>query len=236
MHMRRVRLLVTLALASTILAATPAHADPIVVADQFFAGPTPTDVLELNVSLGFGWAQTFTVGIGGELAAIQVLVSKGAAMPDVTAPLLFDVRQTHGGVPADGNLDVLASVVVPPAAVSSSPAFLTVDLTAFAIPVAVGDQLAIVLKSFGPLINTHVNYEWFGDGTCPACGDPTYSRGELFFRLSDTNSWDRDAGDAGFRTFVRTEDVAATPEPATFLLVGAGLVCATRRRFRPGMR
>jgi hypothetical protein len=231
MEKRCVRLVVAFGLTSTIVAATPASADPIVVAnatpvlDQSFEGPSRLDFLGLNVSGAFAWAQTFTVGISGELAAIHVLVS---ASPDATAPLLFDLRQTHSGVPATGNLDVLASVVVPRATVSSSHAFVTVDLSALDVPVTVGDRLAIVLQSPGP----GIHYEWAGDGTCPVCGDPTYARGELFFRLSETDAWRSEPGDAGFRTFVRVGDVAATPEPATFLLLAAGIVGASLRNRR----
>jgi hypothetical protein len=111
--------------------------------------------------------------------------------------------------------------------VSASPTYLNVDLSAFAIPVAVGDQLAIVLRSFGTFGE---DYQWLGDGTCVPCGDPTYARGGLFFRPADTAAWRSEPGDSGFRTFVRPDGVAPTPEPSTLLLLGAGFVYARLRR------
>jgi len=167
------------------------------------------------------WAQTFTVGITGQLTGVDILVQKSAP----TMPLLFDLRTTIAGVPtlADAGGNILASISIPGASVPSPAAYLPLDVTGAGIFVSAGDVLAIVLRSNGAISE----YGWLGtraDG---------YAGGQAWLRL--TGGWGTNVTihELDFNTYVTPAGTGdqTIPEPASLLLLAAGLgVVAWRRR------
>jgi len=165
------------------------------------------------------WAQTFTVGITGQLTGVDILVQKSAP----TMPLLFDLRTTVAGVPTlpDSGANILASLSIPGASVPSPAAYLALDLTGASVFVSTGDVLAIVLRSSGVI----TEYAWLGtkaDG---------YAGGQAWLRL--TGGWGTNVTihELDFNTYVTPSADQTIPEPTALLLLAAGLgVVAWRRR------
>jgi len=216
------RFLVPLAVALlTITAPTGAsHAAPIL--DQVFdPGPAPT--VSAGISGVTDKAQTFTVGIAGTLARVEVDIRRDDNT--VIEPLLFDVRATTaGGAPIESNSTTLASVSIAAASIPVTPGFVSVDVSAFGIPVTPGEILAIVLRKPGL---DDVDYIWFGGE-----GNP-YPAGSEYSRITAGGTWTASEGnDLGFRTFVT---VSAVPAPSGVVLLGMGvsvLAGVTWRRHR----
>ena len=161
-------------------------------------------------------AQTFTVGISGILARIDVLVREDSTS---TGNLLFDIRTTSGGIPAASDTGILASVLLPHGTVPTDPLTMTytsIDISSFGLSVTEGEVLAIVLRT-----DAGGRYLWKD-------GAPVYSRGEPFFRQPNVSlnwqSWSS-AGlniDFAFQTFVDVP--SAVPEPSTLTLSGLGIL------------
>ncbi len=85
--------------------------------------------------------QSFTVGLGGILTGVEVLLSR---VSDEAGDLVVEIQTTTAGIPDGG---MLGFTTVPRSEIPQEPTYLSVDLTAAGIPVAVGDQLAIVLRA-----------------------------------------------------------------------------------------
>ena len=135
-----------------------------------------TDQLQpqFNATTGFqtghtDLAQTFTVGITGQLVSIQIIAANGG-------PLMLDLLQTSGGLPTS---TVLASAV---AGSSGSPAWTTFDFSSSNITVMMGELLAfqpIATGSNGQVVGLELTGT--GDGSIPVAPDP-YLGGAMFYR------------------------------------------------------
>ena len=177
------------------LLATPAPSAPIV--DQSFTSPTSAGAT-FNDCCTF-IAQTFTAGITGTLAGVNIDVLDANAAS--TSPLHVAIRTVTGDAPTT---TILSEVTL------GSGESLLSDLVVFPdlITIVAGTSYAIV-----------VNYE----GTAPtegswqgAAGD-LYLDGTLWASVSDGISWfelGQGEVDLHFRTYVEP-----IPEPSTPLLV-----------------
>ena len=170
------------------------------------------------------YAQTFTVGKAGLLDRVELQLERRSGDRVPTAPLVVELRRTVAGVPDATAGGVLAAVTVPalsvPLTVFREP-FLGVDLGAQAVPVSVGDMLALSLRS--DTLDDR-GYFWAIDN------DEHYARGEfftlhpttggVFIPLSRADPSNPRFIDGGFRTFV------TVPEP---VIAGALLLRRVRR-------
>jgi hypothetical protein len=148
-------------------------------------------------------AQTFTVGIAGNLVEVQVMISSSFN----TDNLDFKITGTSAGSP---NLaDVRYSAVLLESTLPNADGvFYSVPIGG-AVPVSVGDVLAIVIddpgddSGFGP--------QWRGEDL-----PGSYAGGQFFFLPGSATGHD-----AAFRAFV--ESASVVPEPGTIILLGSGL-------------
>lgn len=190
-----------LALSLLLAVARPAAGAPIL--DQ---------QAEVGQSAAFGLseltrAQTFTVGMDGVLHSVELLLRDSATRT-------FEIHATTGGVPVLGSTP-LASVSVAFAAGFAS--WVAIDFSSFAIPVSVGDVLAIVQPAALPV----GGFWWAGGGGY--AGGTLYSTNDL-----SPGAYVASPGlDFNFRTYVEA------PEPAAGLLVAvAALLLLVGRRGR----
>ena len=218
MNSHKHRFLVPLTVALVAISVPTGAAHAVLVLDQVFdPGPTPT--VGSGVSLDIPKAQTFTVGLAGTLARVDVDILRQASVGN--GPLLFDVRATGGGTPIENNATTLASFTIPAATVPTTFGFFSVDVSGFGIAVTPGEIFAIVLRG----TRTDTDYEWVGGFPNP------YPAGAAYFRNASAGfpTWTLAGNDQGFKTFV-----TAAPEPSTVVLFGAGLAAlaggAWRRR------
>jgi PEP-CTERM motif len=216
-----------------------ANADPVVL-DQNYA-PPPT--IGLRLGEGISFAQTFTVGIGGTLAGVTLFLFPpgtvtGGPSGVVPGNLIFDVRRTVGGVPVDSDGAALARVAisaadVAPPAVSAEPSAVFFDTSSFGVSVTSGEVLAWVLQNPAPVVGERPAYDVAGNGdarfTAGYCCGAAFARDVQFHPefSSDEYLVSRELTDLLFQTYV--EEAAATPEPATLLLLAVGLAVARQR-------
>jgi hypothetical protein len=189
--------------------------------DQYYNPLPRTTFAEVDEDVDH--AQTFTVGIGGQLTSVDVFISKG---PNATQDLLFDVRRTNGGVPIEdndlGTDSVLANARVPVSVVSINQfRFINIDISTFNVLVSPGEVLALVLRPSEPFVpGDDDGYGWGGN-----LDDNQYIGGAKYSRsVARGIPWQLfPTRDLGFATYVRPTSV---PEnPPTFLLGGLG-ICA----------
>lgn len=143
--MKRARLALVLILALSVACGSDEPTAPAVrtpTLDQVFE-PGAADAVAGFATVG-AWAQTFTVGLTGTLASVDLILSSGPTADDV---IRVDIRGTTAGNP---NLDdgaVLGSRLVSGLGlpVNNSSAFVSIDFSAQNIPVIAGQKLAIVL-------------------------------------------------------------------------------------------
>jgi hypothetical protein len=189
--------------------------------------------IESNDSVGFigsggsdnlERAQTFTVGLTGQLTRVKVAVTRGVETVDL--PLFVDIREVSSGVPTDPNsgANVLGTVEVPAATFPVYPtpfpgppivpqALIEVDFSSFDIDVTAGEVLAIALRTNHSLDRA---YQW---DTVQAS---TYPGGAAFRRFNNGGSWTvQETNDYRFQTFVNV-----VPEPTGLLLIIAGMLFA----------
>ena len=225
MTFARIRRLLPCAL---LLWTTPCWATPISL-DQFFI-PTqvpPNGVLAEDTETV---AQTFTVGLGGLLTAIDLeLACCLRPTGEVTFPsddLLIEIRTTlPDGSPSN---DVLATMTARSRQLSvGSFEFERFRLGADRFYVSPGDVLAIVLSSTAPALGLFNPYAWSRDVGYDG-GAAFFDRGDGFLFLGS---------DMGFKTYVRpvrepanTADVRSVPEPASFSLIALGIAAIARVR------
>jgi len=196
----------------------------------------PPQILEYDyISQIVDTSQTFTVGVSGTLAHVDMRV--GRHDDTVTDPLLFDVRTTSGGIPSTPNSggDILASVSIPASTIptigTADPAFFSVDLTPFTVPVTAGEVLAIVLRSNAP---SNGSYVWVGTGG-PLASDG-YASGSAFQRgvfAAGPGPWGSPSGymndDLAFRTYVAVNQASTglAVDPASGTYGGTTTLTAT---------
>jgi PEP-CTERM motif len=196
----------------------------LAVVDQEFLPAEWT--AEANVGAGnvVDWAQTFTVGITGQLTGFDVSVNRA---PVVTQPLLYDIRRTTRGVPtqADSGANILVSGSLSALSIPFEqrnyllPSLTHVDVSGANLSVAAGDVLAIVLRSDDPgQFGGGQTYAWVG-----SFPNAPYDRGAPFLRAND-DQWAAAAAQLSELAF-RTE-VTPVPEPATLILILMGFACA----------
>lgn len=160
-------------------------------------------------------AQTFVVGITGQLTTIDVQVARGAnAFDPVTAEL---VRTRPDGSPDESSAATLASLSLAstrfPVSTGFTGVLTSIDFEPANIAVTEGDRLAIVLSSnasSSPALQR--SYRWMAssDG---------YDQGMMYFNgFASGNEWwpgVLSVAQVGFRTYVRP-----IPEPSGLLLAG----------------
>lgn len=213
MASRRVRAL-SFTLLICALGAPAGWASPIL--DQFAIPPSPP----LNGFLAEDTqtlAQTFTVGLPGRLAAVDLDLAcclDRDGLISFPADLMVEIRTTlPDGTPSD---DVLAAVAVK--AQTLSPGFFAferIPLGSHGIDVLPGDVLAIVLSSSAPGLGLFNPYAWALDTS------GAYVRGDGY--VKHTGDWSK-TSDFGFKTYV--------PEPASTALIGLALAALAGRRAR----
>lgn len=229
--------LTLLSMAAALCFGSAASAAPVV--DQAH-GPT-TNLMSSDIGYfasQIPWAaQSFTVGLAGELSAVDVLVSKSTTTgydDAVYGPLKVSIFGVSGGQPSTA----LATTTIAASNIGYAPndgVWMNIDLSTHHLQVASGDQLAIVLHRLGTGTaydnDTYYGFSlpiyWFGS----VFGD--YSGGGAFNTPGDgtwnaLNSGPTTGMDFGFRTYV----AAPVPEPGAWWMVAAGLcvVGALRRR------
>ncbi len=173
-------------------------------ADAFAAGAGGGPVVSNFQST----AQTFTVGITGLLAQIDLQAQQlgGGSIP--SDDLILSILGTTGGVP-DLN-QTLGSVAiapgdVPPDDVNNVQIF-SVDVSGLGIFVSVGDLLAIELS----YPTGQEGYFWY------AAEVDFYNGGGAFIRNPPDTQFGAESDDQGFQTWVETS-MNVVPEPSAFI-------------------
>jgi hypothetical protein len=210
----------------------PSSCFAIVAVDQQFAPTVPLTYSNVGSNNEVDWSQTFTVGRNGQLAGFDAWVYR---FPEISLPLLFDVRRTNATAPTepDSGANILVGGMVAAADVPILPPTNEIPQdfvrVMFESPVSVtaGDVLAITLRSDDPgLIPSRWTYTWLGNY------DSTYQGGMAFARVgpsfaNPTDGWVADGNlDFGFTTYL-----APVPEPGTLcvgLIAVATLCCQVR--------
>jgi hypothetical protein len=183
-------------LVSTVLllaANSPARAD--IVLDQ--SNVYPTFIADLAVITGQELAQTWTVGLEGTLAQIDVQISKETG---TTGDVTLTIRATADGVPDSDDSQVLFATVI---SLDDIPTIddhfqnvplTSIDVSDAGLAVQPGDVLTVALSRMGPGSPPWVTWR---------CGPPTYQGGQLFIRSGPDFDWKiLDGYEAGFQTYV----------------------------------
>ncbi len=204
------------ALSMSLMCKAPLSAN--LIEDQTNPGPIKAAYI---LQPGGTTAQTFTVGIAGNLELVDVSLY---AFNNYPGNLNFEIVTTSSGLPylagqVPGSVLASGTIQVP----STSGAFLG-SLSGFSIPVSVGEQLAVTLSTETPV-------EWY------FVGDPnSYTGGEAYYTSTSLNSWYDQSADTVFSTFVTPSSSSPVPEPsslALFLLGGVGFAVGSYLRRRP---
>jgi hypothetical protein len=229
----------------------PVFLQTLVALASFGAGATASGQLlvdqESPFELGFTQfserpaAQTFTVGMSGDLESIEVFV----AQLSTAGNLLISIHALEGDAPPLApEVLPLATGSIPTAALPSSsaggtgPAFVWIDLDA-PLPVDAGERLALVLQKDSGGTTGAGQIVWAGNPGRYAGGQAfRYEPGGLVLCTGgppcdppfEPPSWKTygSLGDFGFRTYV--------PEPSLSLLLAIGcpaLLGLRRPRLRP---
>jgi hypothetical protein len=222
------RTLVSLVLAACLaVAPTAARADLIL--DQEFAPDNPNTY---NVIGELTRAQTFTVGMDGQLGRVEVLLDTAPRSPALVRTFL--IIPTAGGVPVYGTTPLASFMITLPGneGDGSVLGFYGADLTEFDLQVASGDVLAIVgVGASAP----DTGHWWVGLFTAPPAGylDGAFYTTHMNGRDSDETFHPMDtenrAYDYGFRTWMALDEggpitpPSTIPEPAILALIGLGL-------------
>jgi hypothetical protein len=169
------------------------------ILDQHYE-PVATDGYTLGT---YAFAQTFTVGVSGQLAKVDVNLFQRFG----SGTLNLDILDTTNHVPGS---NVLASATLPISQIG--PGTTWVSLTGFTTPVTQGQELAIRLSTDNAGVSA---LDWAMDRPGTYSGGQGYGGGNP--------SWTAEGVDFGFRTYV-DPSVSAAPEPSSFALLGIGAV------------
>jgi hypothetical protein len=205
-------------------------AEPITIIDQSNVLPVPPQFSAGASAENFSTellAQSFRVGIAGKLTAIDILLAGGGPPFRPTATLEIGIWSTvnseFGTVPALEGQGVLGSVTFPFEAIPADVQLFHVDFSAQSISIQPGTDLAIVLRP-----------QWMSVGIEGWTNDP-YPFGGIHGRIEGSvptcePGEDRPCGwsneqrfDAGFRTYVTTNNPEPLPEPGTLGLLAVGI-------------
>ena len=208
-------------LAALLVFVLPVSAGAVPILDQENSG-TPTLSQGIgNVPGSFGnpvTAQTFTVGIAGTLAAVDVFITNQSSGSVTGTDLVAEIFAIAANVPSGA---ALASTTINEAAIPTGFGFFNIDFSSFGLNVNIGQQLAIVLRESNN--NPNTIYSWAGTA------NDSYAGGMRTFDIG--GGFVNTTTDFFFRTFV---DTVAVPEPGTLALFSIGLAAMglTRRRKR----
>ncbi len=165
-------------------------------------------------------AQSFTAGLSGELAGINLWMGQSGYYPgtDLVSVSIVEWSGSEEGSEL-GAIDVLA-----PTSYASATYF---DFSDEGIELTSGNQYAIILTNEldyedrpDPYYNMGVDVNW---------NDNPYASGNLFTRINgDWVAWSSSSSDEyadmRFETYVLGTQVAAVPEPASLALMGMGVL------------
>jgi|SRR6516165_7137601 hypothetical protein len=141
-------------------------------------------------------AQTFTVGVDGTLAQVDLQIYKNSG---TTGDVVLDIRPTINGSPDPYNGNILYETVIP---LDSMPTIddprqdvplTSIDVSAGKLAVAQGDMLALSLSREGQGSPPWVAWRQ---------GEPIYKGGSGYFRSDSTSDWRLLGHDGGFQTWV----------------------------------
>jgi hypothetical protein len=190
-----------------------------VVLDQSYI-PAPQFTGVTGFDDGDYVAQTFTVGVGGVLDHVDVLMRQSPGAGNLT----LDIRPTSNGVPVEndalalfvGQINGALIPVFPP---NNTFAWVTLDVSSANIIVTPGEQLAITARTAAGQ-----SFGWAVSGVPVYAGGDAYVR-PLGFSWELTGEPSNVDYDYGFKTYVNT------PEPSTLgLAVFAGVLLTLSRR------
>lgn len=149
--------------------------------------PIPNNGLE--ITLGNGVTQTFTVGLSGRLTQVQ-LIGFSQTRDTVQHPLEVAIVTTANGIPTPTTLVTLS---VPPAAIPRLRATVTLDLGFARLAVQRGQVLGLRLQTLAP--GGGPAYAWEADAVTS-----TYAGGGVFVQDTVPLPWDM-----GFSTFAAVD-------------------------------
>lgn len=222
------KLSATLAAAAGLTLATAGQAAPLLDQeyDAFAAGADSAVLLNTN----FAHAQSFTVGIAGQLTSMEIQIRRTNLDPPIS-DLTFDILPIQGGIPGGTPLasGSIASASVPELDFTDD-SFVSVDLTSFNLFVGVGEVLAIALEYLDS-----GSYNWLSTpvGNFYGAGAQFVSLPPGPFDIELVN------GDLGFRTFVDPDATPPVPEPGTLASLAFGLLAfgfARRQKLKSDAR
>lgn len=201
-----------------LFALIPAAANAAPVIDQQNTVPLG------SFAAGEEQAQTFTVGLTGQLTSIDIFLRGEIIAPGPVFsgdPLTVRLLPTVGGAPDNDVSNALGTVVVAGSSLPTVHAFHNIDFSSFNINVTAGDELA---------------WQIIGNYSAPIATGDTYTGGSRYCRGTEfactTPNWLQLSGqDFGFRTYVDT-GATAVPAPGAVAILGlalAGVGLARRR-------
>lgn len=191
-----------------------------------------TNVAYLGPLSSFTQAQTFTVGVSGELTGVDLQLGRIFASPGV---FTVSIESVANGLPSGTSLAQTVGYASSLTAWDSSVVspFTSFDFTSANLSVYAGEVLAIVLTAVDAGVG--VGWDTYFQGGYAAGAFYSSDSGGPFkqYPMVGINNASLTA-DAGFRTFVDSDPTQPVPEPGSALM----LQCcsqAQRRSRQPGV-